>query len=87
MNNMCKYCKDKGMSLKEYKEFKKAIETMSISIKNQLSYNGGMYYNINTLPPLYNRLEDQEIKNFIIQELKKLNIEFIENNTMYRIVD
>lgn len=85
--NICKYCKENNYTKDQYHDFKKAIETMAQSIKNQLSYNGGMYYNIDTLPPLYNRLEDQDIKSFIIQELKKLNIEFIENNKMYRVVE
>ena len=82
MLNMAKYCKDKGMDIKEYKQFQNNIVATAKAIRSQLQYNGGMYYNVSDL---FNWNCDLDIKCFIIQELKKLDIEFYNNNELYRV--
>ena len=82
MVNIAKYCKDKGMDIKEYKQFQSNIVATAKAIRSQLQYNGGMYYNSSDL---FNWNCDPDIKCFIIQELKKLDIEFFDNCTLYRV--
>jgi hypothetical protein len=82
MLNMAKYCKDKGMDIKEYKQFQNNIKETAKAIRSQLTYNGGMYYNVSDL---FNWNCDEVIKCFIIQELKQLDIEFFQDNELYRV--
>ena len=81
---IAKYCKQKGLSKDEYKNFKNNIEETAKSIRSTLHYNGGMYYNVSDL---FNWNADADIKYLIINELKKMNIEFFDNDTLYRVVD
>lgn len=80
--NICEYCKKKGMNLQEYKTFKNNMVEIAKAIRCQLTYKNGIYYNTSEL---FKYGTDENIKNFIIQELKKLDIEFIDNNTLYRV--
>lgn len=80
--NMAKYCKNKGMTLEQYETFKSNIEATAQAIKANTSYTHGMYYPVNDIISF---MSDADIKGFIIQELKKLGFEFIENYTLYRI--
>lgn len=80
--NMCKYCKDAGMTLEEYKQFEKNINEKAKAIRSQLTYNGGMYYNVDDL---FESNINEDMKYFIIQELKELDIEFFKNNSLYRV--
>lgn len=82
--NIGKYCKDKGWNKEEYKTFKDNIKTVAAAIRSQLKYNGGMYY---PTTDIISYLGNENIKYFIIQELKKMNIEFIKDNEYYRVVD
>lgn len=82
MLNIAKYCKDKGMDIKEYKQFKINIVTVAKAIRSQLTYNGGMYYNVSDL---FNCEYNEDMKHFIIQELKTLDIEFFNDNSEYRV--
>ncbi|APR02452.1 hypothetical protein RSJ2_4164 (plasmid) [Clostridium botulinum] len=82
--NMCKYCKDKNFTKEEYINFKNNIKATTKAIKSKLEYKGGMYYNTNTL---FKNGSNNDIKVFIIDELKKLNVEFIKDNKYYRVVD
>lgn len=80
---LCKYCKLKGMSLKEYEQLKENIKNIAIALIEQIPAthkNNGMYYPINELIA-YNTTD---IKPYLIQELKQLGIEFIEDYTLYR---
>jgi hypothetical protein len=82
--NMARYCKDKGMTLKQYETFKENIKATATAIRSTVKYNGGMYYPVNELIAWNS---DIDIKGFIIHELKQLGIEFFDNNTMYRVTD
>ena len=79
-----KYCKQKGLSKEEYKNFKNNIEETAKTIRSTLHYNGGMYYNVSDL---FNWNADADIKCLIINELKKMNIEFFDNDKLYRVID
>lgn len=81
--DICNYCKQKGFNKEEYKRFKDNIITTATAIRSQLRYNGGMYYETNNI---INYAADQDIRRFIIQELKKLDIEFINDTEYYRVV-
>ena len=78
------YCKQKGLSKEEYKNFKNNIINTAKAIRSTLHYNGGMYYNVSDL---FNWNADADIKCLLINELKKMNIEFFDNDTLYRVVD
>ena len=80
---ICEYCKNKGMSKEDYKNFKANIIVTAKAISQSLEYKGGMYYSINEL---FTTGSDEDIKCLIINELKKLNVEFKDNDTMYRVV-
>ena len=81
---IAKYCKQKGFTKEEYKNFKNNIEETAKTIRSSLHYNGGMYYNVSDL---FNWNADADIKCLLINELKKMNIEFFDNDTLYRVVD
>jgi len=81
---MAKYCKDNNMTKEEYKNFNNNIESTARAIRNQLTYNGGIYYNVSEL---FNWNVNEDIKYFIIQELKELDIEFFNDNTLYRVCE
>ena len=82
--NIAKYCKEKNFSKEEYKNFKNNIEEIAKTISSNLKYNGGMYYNTDDL---FNENIDNDIKYMIINVLKKMNIEFFDNDALYRVVD
>lgn len=82
--DICKYCKAKNMTKEEYINFKNNIQVTAKAIRSTLTYKGGMYYNTSNL---FKNASNDDIKAFIIQELKNLNMEFIKDNTYYRIVD
>lgn len=81
---ICEYCKNKGMSKEDYKNFKANIIVTAKAISQSLQYKGGMYYSINEL---FTTGSDEDIKCLIINELKKLNVEFKDNDTMYRVIE
>lgn len=81
--NIAKYCKDKNMNKEEYKNFKNNIIETATAIRTTLKYNGGLYY---PTVELFNWNSDNDIKCMLINELKKLDIEFFDNDKMYRVV-
>lgn len=81
--NICKYCKDQGFTKQEYLNFSNNIKEVAKAIRSQLSYNGGMYYPTNEILKNWN---NNDTKYFIIDALKELDIEFIDNNNFYRVV-
>lgn len=82
--DICKYCKLKGMSVQEYKNFKSNIHETAKAIRSTLSYRGGMYYPTSTM---FNWNTNTDIKGFIINDLKTLGIEFIQDYTEYRVTE
>lgn len=80
---ICEYCKNKGMSKEDYKNFKSNTIATAKAISQSLGYKAGMYYSINEL---FTTGSDEDIKCLIINELKKLNVEFKDNDTMYRVI-
>lgn len=82
--NICKYCKERGFSKEEYYQFCNNIKEVAKAIRSQLSYKGGMYY---PTTDIIKDSVDSNIKEFIMQELNNLDIEFIKDGTYYRVVD
>lgn len=82
--DICKYCKEKEMTLQEYKNFKNNIASTAKVIRNQLVYNGGMYFDTKDL---FNCDVNEDMKHFLIQELKSLDIEFFQDNELYRVTE
>lgn len=78
---LAKYCKSKGMTLQEYENFQANIINTTQTIANQTKYTHGMYFPVNDIIT-YSPMSDMRM--FIIQELKKLGFEFIEEYTLYR---
>lgn len=75
---LSKYCKDKNFTKEEYKSLQQTIKQKAIEIYNSTSETYGMYF------PTFNIISESDIKPFIIQELKKIGMEFIEDYTLYR---
>ena len=84
MVNICKYCKNKGFNKEEYNLFKDNIKSVAEAIRSQLTYKGGMYYPTNKI---IDYRTNEDIRSFIIQELKLVGIEFIKDDSYYRVVD
>ena len=83
--SLAKYAKNKGMTLDQYEVLENNIKNTAIAIKQNYctmyKTDTGMYYNIKIL---FNTSNLNDIQKFILQELKKLGFEFIENNTLFR---
>lgn len=83
-----KYCKLKGYTKEEYNNYKNNIQAIAAVIRSQLSYKNGVYYPVSDIikdPYIY--CEDWNIRKLhIIQELKNMDIEFINDNELYRVV-
>ena len=82
---MSLYCKNKGMNLAQYKTFQQNIKNCASAIVNSIKQNykigTGMYYPVNDIISFNS---DSDIKCFMIQELKQLGVEFIDNDSMWR---
>ena len=82
--NIGRYCKSLGMDLQGYKAYKKAVEEEAQEIFEKATtirpQDTGMFF------PTSELLEVKgERDYFIMNELKKLGVEFIENGALYRI--
>ena len=75
------YCKQKGFSKEEYKTFKENIKSIAAAIVMQLKDTKGLYYPTSNI---IHYQTDKNIKHFIIEELKELQVEFKDNNKYYR---
>ena len=88
--NMSKYCKEHGMNYEQFKQFQKNIETAADAIINVIKQNysegigTGMYYPTNDILPVIPGKTDENINGFVIMELKKRDVEFRENNSLWR---
>lgn len=82
---MSKWCKDSGMTRKEYNEYKASVEKQALEIFNKASQlhaiDSGIYYDIKEILPS----EESQERTFVINELRELGMEFINDCTMYRI--
>ena len=82
--NIGRYCKELGMNLEEFKAYEKAVKEEAQEIFNKATtirpQDTGMYFPISEL---LNVTDERDY--FIINELKKLGMEFIENGEFYRI--
>ena len=88
--NICKYCKEKGLKKEEYKMFKNNVEAIAEAIRKNLKNTQGLFFETkNILPDATEETsKDWEyLRGFIIQELKKRDVEFRENSKYYRIVE
>jgi hypothetical protein len=83
--NMAKYCKDKGFTLEQYETLKGNIDATAqatlLIIKGLHKPDTGVYYPVDEI---FNPESDETIKGFIMVELKRLGVEFFDNNTLYR---
>lgn len=82
---MAKYCKEQGMSKQEYYEYKESIELSAetikeIELKNR-DHSSGMYYPLKELL----QVGTQE-SYYIIDHLKTIGFEFINDYSLFRIV-
>lgn len=82
MINISSYCKNKGLTKEEFKQFKENIKATASAIYSQLNKDNRIYRNFN----YFNSWNtDPNIKSFIIAELKKLGVEFNNDYSQYRI--
>ena len=81
---ICKYCFNKGMNKNEYENFTNNIKSTAAAIKQPLIYNNGIYYNTSDL---FHWSSDNDIKQFIINELKLLGLEFFQDQQLYRVTN
>ena len=82
--NMARYCKELGMNLEEFRAYKKAVQDEAQEIFNKAQtirpQDTGMFF------PTSELLEvTGERDYFIINALKELGMEFLDNGTLYRI--
>ena len=88
--NICKYCKEKGLKKEEYKMFKNNVEAIAEAIRKNLKNTQGLFFETkNILPDATEETsKDWEyLRGFIIQELKKIGVEFRENSKYYRVIE
>lgn len=87
--NMAKYCKEKGMNLEQYKNFSSNIEKAGAAIieltESKYRTGTGMYHETIDILSFVPGQTDPIINEFMIQELKKQGMEFIENNKYWRL--
>ena len=82
--NIARYCKNLGMDLQGFKAYEKAVKEEAQELFNKAKtirpQDTGMFF---PTSELLNVTEERDY--FILNELKKLGMEFIENGTLYRI--
>jgi hypothetical protein len=83
--NMALYCKSQGMNLSQYETFKQNIINTASAIiqciKETYKTDTGIYYPINEILSFQS---NDNMKQFIIQELKNQGVEFYDNNSLWR---
>ena len=87
--NICKYCKEKGLKKEEYKMFKNNVEAIAKAIRKNLKDTQGLFFETRNILPDATEETNKDweyLRGFIIQELKKIGVEFRENSKYYRIV-
>ncbi|MFR0814185.1 MAG: hypothetical protein ACLSIL_06840 [Enterococcus casseliflavus] len=85
-----KYCKDQNMTLAEYKMYREAVEKHAEQAYKQASalhdIGAGMYYSSTEIIkeltiPKYGKVPE----GFIINALKELGVEFMDDYQLYRV--
>jgi len=83
--NLEKYCRDNKFTLPEYQDLKRNLKVTAIeilmNIKALHKVDTGVYYSVDEI---IDNTWINDYKNFLIIELKKLDVEFYDNNTYYR---
>ena len=88
--NICKFCKEKGLKKEEYKIFKNNVKAIAEAIRENLKNTQGLFFETKNILPEVSEETNKDweyLRGFIIQELKKLGVEFRENSKYYRIVE
>ena len=88
--NICKYCKEKGFKKEEYKTFQNNIKTIAKTIRESLKDTQGLFFETRNILPEVTEETNKDwghLRGFIIQELKKLGLEFRENSKYYRVIE
>lgn len=82
---LSEYAHKKGMTYEQYQTLEANIKEIAKAtlenIKTLHKPDTGIYYDITEI---IHPLADNNTKGFIIQELKKLGVEFYDNNSLYR---
>jgi len=82
---LSQYAKSKNMTYEEYQNLELNIKSLAEitleKIKSLHKTDTGVYYPIDEI---IHPLADYNTKAFLIQELKKLGVEFYDNNSLYR---
>lgn len=83
---MSKYCKRKGFSRDEFKEYAEKVESTALKSKETaISLHGqdnGVYYSIGEI---LKKGKDEDFYYFVIDAMKKIGFEFILEKGLYRI--
>ena len=87
--NICKYCKEKGLKKEEYNLFKNNVKAIAEAIRKNLKDTQGLFFETKNILPEATKETNKDweyLRGFIIQELKKMNVEFRENSKYYRVI-
>ena len=88
--NICKFCKEKGLKKEEYKTFKNNVEAIAEAIRENLKDTQGLFFETKNILPEATEETNKDweyLRGFIIQELKKIGVEFRENSKYYRVIE
>jgi hypothetical protein len=85
--NMAQYCKEKGFTLDQFKQYKSNIELTAKTLfdysKTIHKHNTGMYFPFTDIMP-WNQNTITEQRDFIMMELRNLGMEFrTDDNILY----
>lgn len=81
--NMSRYCKEQGMTLDEYENYKVRIDNMAdIIFSNKVvTAPPGLFFPVDELLA---DIADEQQRLFVVQRLKRLGVEFRDNTTLWR---
>ena len=88
--NICNYCKENGLKKEEYKIFKNNVEAIAEPIRKNLKNTQGLFFETKNILPDATEETNKDweyLRGFIIQELKKIGVEFRENSKYYRVIE
>ena len=81
--NPVKYCKEAGMDIKGYEKFMAEFQTAARTIFDEkvAGAPSGVFFPVDEL---LSDVEGEQVQLFVIQQLKKMGVEFRENGTLWR---
>lgn len=86
--NMASYCKAEGMNINQYQQYQENIKAAAGAIlsviKAMYKTDTGVYHPTHEIISNVPGKNNEYTKAFIVQELKQIGVEFIENNTYWR---